>query len=211
MSSLPVIDTVGSEVGSADLPDRWLEREKGVQALKDTVVAYLAAGRAGTASTRTRTHVRGGGAKPWRQKGTGRARAGSIRSPLWRGGGVIFGPLPRSYAKKVNRKVRRLALRRAFTERVDAGDVRVIDKLQPETHKTGALLKLLREIEVGEHCLIITGSGEHRNLDLASRNLPDVELVSSANVNPYQLLHYRTILLDQQALAELGERLGNHG
>ena len=110
MASLAIVNEKGAAAGEVTIDESWLEREKGDSAVHDTVVAYLATKRAGTAATKNRKLVRGGGAKPWRQKGTGRARAGSNRSPIWRGGGVIFGPQPRSFAKKVNKKVKKLVL-----------------------------------------------------------------------------------------------------
>jgi large subunit ribosomal protein L4 len=115
MSTVPLHDTAGKAIGEVAINDTWLERERGAQALHELVVAIRAHHRAGTACTKTRGEVRGGGKKPWRQKGTGRARAGSSRSPVWRGGGITFGPRPRKYTHKVNKQVRHLALRRAFT------------------------------------------------------------------------------------------------
>lgn len=153
-TSVPIVDSAGKEVGVADFDAAWLEREKGDQAVHDTVVAFLAGLRAGTACTKNRAKIRGTGAKPWRQKGTGRARAGTVKSPIWRGGGVVFGPTPRSYAKRVNRKVQSLALRRTFTERVDAGDVIVVEELVVAEPKTKCFVEFLNSIGAGDDALV---------------------------------------------------------
>jgi len=198
-TTLTIRTADGGEAGMVELRAEWLELDKGKQAVHDAVVAHLAARRSGTASTKTRAAVRGGGAKPYRQKGTGRARAGSIRSPLWRGGGVIFGPHPRSYAKKLNKKVRRLALKRAFSERVDAGDVLVVDEFALDVPKTRAVVDLLRKVDAGEHVLIVVEQLTD-NLKLATRNLPNVFAVDAAAVHTYLLLGFRKILFTKAGL-----------
>ena len=134
MASLKIISQEGKEIETLEFEEQLLEREKGEQAVHDAVVAFLAKMRAGTASTKTRGEIRGSGAKPFRQKGTGRARAGSTKSPLWTGGGTVFGPKPRSFKKRINKKVQRLALKRAFTTRIDAGDVIFVDKINILLH-----------------------------------------------------------------------------
>lgn len=196
----------GSSQGDFPLPEQWLEPEKGAQAVHDVVTAYLAGRRAGTASTKLRGEVRGGGAKPWRQKGTGRARAGTIRSPLWRGGGITFGPKPRSFAKRVNQKVRHLALRRAFTERVNEAAVTVLDRLALDDHKSRSVRALLRRLELGESVLIVVQEYDD-NLRRATGNFPEVALVKAATANVYQLLRYRRLLFTREALATFGQRL----
>src|SRR5512138_2238841 len=133
---LTIKDTKGNDQGELEVKFPLVEDGRGTQAVHDTVVAYMAAQRMGTACTKTMGEVAGSGKKPWRQKGTGRARAGSFASPLWRGGGVVFGPKPRDYAKKVNRSTRQLALRKAMSERLKAGDVVVVDDLNLDTPKT---------------------------------------------------------------------------
>jgi large subunit ribosomal protein L4 len=205
--SIKVLSATGAEAGAVELQAKWLEREKGEQAVRDTVVWLLAGRRAGTHKTKTKGEVRGGGRKPWRQKGTGRARAGSIRSPLWRGGGVIFGPRPRKYLHKLNRKVRALALRRAFTAKVDEGVVAVVDTLTLADHKTKTLRSLLKSLGLAEHTLVIVPDKVERNLALASRNLPTVQILTSAEVTVYDLLYFRQILIAQGALDTLGKRL----
>jgi large subunit ribosomal protein L4 len=204
-SSLPILDSQGAEVGSVELKSHWLTN-KGEQAVHDTVVAFLAGIRAGTASTKNRSQVRGGGTKPYRQKGTGRARAGSIRSPLWRGGGVIFGPHPRSFAKQVNRKVRRLALRRAFSDRVREGAVIVVQDIKVAQPRTREMVALLRALDAGEDVLVLVPAPEE-DLYLSARNLPGVEVMTVEAVNAYWLLLFKKIVVSAAALELLGNRL----
>jgi large subunit ribosomal protein L4 len=196
----------GKEAGELNLSFEPVEASKGSQAVHDVVVAYMAAQRSGTACTKTMGEVAGSGKKPWRQKGTGRARAGSFASPLWRGGGVVFGPKPRDFSKKVTKKTRQLALRKAFTERVNAGDVVVIDEIKLDTPKTKAFVNLLRGLEADKGALIVADSGND-NLARASRNVESVELTSSSNLNTYQLLRYNKVLITRSAMEALDQRL----
>ncbi len=207
MTTLSIKTLAGGDAGTCEVNEAWLEREKGEQAVHDAVVSYLANQRAGTASTKTRGKVRGGGAKPYRQKGTGHARAGSTRSPIWRGGGTTFGPQPRSFSKKVNKRVKKLALRRAFTERIEAGDVLVIDQLDVTEPKTKAIVAALKGVEAGENVLIIDQELTE-NVRLAVRNLPKCEAVVAANVNVYQMLLHRKVVITSSGLESLGKRLG---
>lgn len=208
MTTLPIVDLSGASVGEFAVCADWIEREKGEQAVRDTVVAYLAGLRAGTACTKTRSKVRGGGAKPYRQKGTGRGRAGSIRSPLWRGGGTIFGPVPRAYTKKVNKKVRRLALRRCFTERLDEGALIVVDSLGFEQPKTRLAAAALKAIGAGDDVLVVmNGFLEHGNACMALRNLPKVSMVEARSVNAYDMLLHKKVVISQDALDVLGGRI----
>src|SRR6185436_12231608 len=140
---IPIKDSKGKDQGELEVQFPLIENGKGTQAVHDTVVAYHAAQRMGTASTKTMGEVAGSGKKPWRQKGTGRARAGSFASPLWRGGGVVFGPKPRDFGKKVSRKTRQLALRKALSERLRAGDVVLVDDLKLESPKTREFVGVL--------------------------------------------------------------------
>jgi large subunit ribosomal protein L4 len=196
----------GKEAGELNLSFEPVEASKGSQAVHDVVVAYMAAQRSGTACTKTMGEVAGSGKKPWRQKGTGRARAGSFASPLWRGGGVVFGPKPRDFSKKVTKKTRQLALRKAFTERVNAGDVVVIDEIKLDTPKTKAFVNLLRGLEADKGALIVADAG-NENLTRASRNVEAVELTSSSNLNTYQLLRYNKVLITRSAMEALDQRL----
>ena len=206
MTTLAIKNSSGAAAGECELSDAWLEREKGEQAVHDTVVAYLAAQRQGSACTKTRGNVRGGGAKPYRQKGTGHARAGSNRSPIWRGGGTIFGPVPRDYDKKVNKKVRTLALRRAFAERVDAGDIIVVDHIELAAPKTKELIQVLKAVEAGDNVLVIDAKVSNE-LQLSGRNLAKSEVTSAMNVNVYQLLLHRKVVVTGAGLEALGARL----
>src|SRR6516162_6405957 len=140
---ITVKDSTGKDQGELEVKFPLIEDGKGTQAVHDTVVAYQAAQRMGTASTKTMGEVAGTGKKPWRQKGTGRARAGSFQSPLWRGGGVVFGPKPRDFGKKVSRKTKQLALRKALSERLKAGDVVLVDDLKMASNKTKDFIALL--------------------------------------------------------------------
>ena len=207
MATLPVKNIEGADQGAYELNDSWLESEKGAQAVKDSVVAFLAGCRAGTASTKTRGTVAGGGSKPWRQKGTGRARSGSSRSPVWRGGAITFGPHPRSYNQKVNQKVEKLALKRAFTDRVNDDEVIVVDELNLETPKTKGMVAFLKAIGAGENVLIIVDEYTE-NVLLSMSNLPNVNVYKAASVNTYWMLRYKKVVITKAGLEALGRRLG---
>lgn len=189
-----------------NIQESWLESEKGSQAVKDSVVAFRSRMRSGTACTKTRSEVSFTGAKPWRQKGTGRARVGSAASPIWVGGGVAFGPRPRSFAKRINKKVERLALRRSFTDRLSTGDVILVDDFQVSEPKTKLLVSILNDLQVGEDVLILVDEYTE-NLALAARNLPTVNLVRASSVNTYLMLLYKKIVITQAGLEALGRRL----
>src|SRR6266704_2284022 len=152
---LKVRDTKGKEQGELEVKFELVEGGKGTQAVHDAVVAYNAAQRMGTASTKTMGEVAGTGKKPWRQKGTGRARAGSFASPLWRGGGVVFGPKPRDFGKKVSRKTKQLALRKALTERLKAGDVIVVDDIKLDSPKTRRFIEVLHQFALHGTTLVV--------------------------------------------------------
>src|SRR5512141_1816547 len=152
---LAIKDNKGNNQGELEVRFSVIEDGKGTQAVHDSVVAYMAAQRMGTANTKTMGEVAGTGKKPWRQKGTGRARAGSFASPLWRGGGVVFGPKPRDFGKKVSKKTKQLALRKALTERLQAGDVLVVDDLKLESPKTGTLAGILKRLAVSGTTVVV--------------------------------------------------------
>jgi large subunit ribosomal protein L4 len=206
MSKLPICNMKGESLGEFDLADELLTLKRGAQAIHDVVVAHRAKLRAGTASTLRKGEVAGSNKKPWQQKGTGRARAGYRQSPVWRGGGVVFGPHPRSYEKKVTKKSARLAFRLAFSQKVAAGQVVVIDNLsvsQPKTREFTAILKVLQ----GPRGVLFVVDKVDRNLALASRNVPRVALTTSANVHTFQLLEFGKVVVSQAALAQLQSRL----
>ncbi len=169
------------------------------------VVAFLAAGRAGTKAQKTRSEVRGGGAKPWRQKGTGRARAGTSRSPLWRGGGVIFAAKPRSFEQKVNRKMYRSALRSILSELVRQERLVVVDDLSLQEPKTKTLVGRLREMGVGG-ALLVTEQ-QDTNLELAARNLPGVHVTTAAAVDPVSLVGAELVVASTAAVRRIEEML----
>lgn len=182
-----------------------IEGGRGTQAVHDVVVAMRAARRSGSANTKTKAEVNLSGAKPWRQKGTGRARAGYKSSPVWRGGGVVFGPKPRDYSKKVSKTVRRLAFQKALTERINAGDVMMIDAFAVKELKTKSFLGLLREQTDAKKVLLISDSFDD-NTYKAARNVKPVLLTTAADVNTEQLLAFDKILVTTGALEKLSDR-----
>ncbi len=203
---IQVKDLSGKPQGEIEVPFEVIENAKGTQAVQDVVVAYRAAQRSGTACTKNVGDVAGSNKKPWRQKGTGRARAGSLRSPLWRGGGVVFGPKPRDYSKKVNTKVRQLALRKALGERIRMGDVLVVDELTVGAPKTKEVLGLLGALELTGTTLFVCG--EHNpSFYLAARNLQEVEVTTADLLNTYQVLRPDKLVLSKSALDKVGQRI----
>jgi large subunit ribosomal protein L4 len=182
-----------------------IENGKGTQAVHEVVVALRAARRSGTANTRTKAEVNLSGAKPWRQKGTGRARAGYKSSPVWVGGGVVFGPKPRDYSKKVSKTVRKLALRKALSARIAAGDVLVVDEFAVKQPKTKQFVGALQAITPEEKVLIVGASFDSPTL-LAARNVQPARLITSAEVNTEQLLAFKKVVLTRDALTQLAKR-----
>ena len=203
---LAVKDVRGQSQGELEVKFALIENGKGTQAVHDAVVAYLANQRMGTACTKNVGEVAGTNKKPWRQKGTGRARAGSFRSPLWRGGGVVFGPKPRDFGKKISKSTKQLALRKALSERLKSGDVVVVDDLILESPKTKAFVGVLNALQV-EGTTLVVASGQDRNLSLASRNVPQVELATSDSLNTYQVLRFAKLLFTRSAFEKVEQRL----
>jgi len=203
---LPVKNIKGQDQGEVQVSFPLVEGGRGTQAVHDTIVAYRAAQRMGTACTKNVGEVAGTNRKPWRQKGTGRARAGSFRSPLWRGGGVVFGPKPRDFAKKVGRKTRQLALRKALTERLKSGDVLVLDELKLASPKTRDFIEVLNQLELNGTALVVVPRVD-QNLVLASRNLSHVEVTTSDFLNSYQVLRSDKLLFTRDAFDQLQARL----
>ncbi len=196
-----------AEAGEYTLKDNLLELEKGTQAVHDVVIAHMAGERAGTASTKTRSDVRGGGAKPYRQKGTGRARAGTKSSPVWTGGGVTFGPKPRDYDKKVNKKVKKLALKRAFSEQVKAESVTVLDELTLADHKTKNVQKLLDSLKMSDARVLLVVKEYDETMLRATRNIASLCVISAKSVNVYQLLYSQKVIFTKEALDAFTQRL----
>jgi large subunit ribosomal protein L4 len=182
-----------------------IEDVRGTQAVHDVVVAMRAARRSGTANTKTKAEVDMSGAKPWRQKGTGRARAGYVSSPIWRGGGVVFGPKPHDYSKKVSKSVRRLAFQKVLSERIKAGDVLTIDKFVVPELKTKSFVSLLRKQTEAKRVLIVSDWYDE-NTYKSARNVKPVRLATASEVNTEQLLGFEKILVTHKALEKLAER-----
>ncbi len=195
----------GKKAGELEVKFPLIEDGKGTQAVHDVVVAYRAAQRSGTACTKNVGEVSGSNKKPWRQKGTGRARAGSHQSPLWAGGGVVFGPKPRDFAKKVSKTTRALALRKALSARLKAGDVVVVDELKLSSPKTKDFVGLMSTLELTGTTLIIAAAD--KNLTLASRNVPDVALATSDSLNTYDILRPDKLLFTKGAFEKVEARL----
>lgn len=210
MSTIKKYDATGAEAGSITIADDTLELERGQQAVHEVIIALNLSRRAGTASTLEKGMVSGSGAKPWKQKGTGRARAGYKQSPVWRGGGVVFGPLPRVYGAKVNRKVRDLAFRRALSEKLADGSIRIVEPLSIEEPKTRAVVALLKAQGVTGPVLFVTDAVDE-NLARAVRNLPKVALRAAKDVNVYELLRYPSVLASESGFATLTARLQKQG
>src|SRR5438067_4737659 len=181
---LAVKDIKGQSQGELEVKFALIENGKGTQAVHDAVVAYLANQRMGTACTKNVGEVAGTNKKPWRQKGTGRARAGSFQSPLWRGGGVVFGPKPRDFGRKISKSTKQLALRKALSERLRAGDVVVVDEFKLGSGKTKEFIGVLSALELKGTALIVA-KGSDKNLSLAARNVPNVELTTGDLLSTY--------------------------
>ncbi|MGO9586388.1 MAG: 50S ribosomal protein L4 [Limisphaerales bacterium] len=196
----------GKKQGELEVKFPLIEDGKGTQAVHDVVVAYQAAQRMGTACTKNVGEVSGSNKKPWRQKGTGRARAGSHQSPLWVGGGVVFGPKPRDFGKKVSKNTRALALRKALSERLKAGDVVLVDDLKLASPKTKDFAGLMSTLELTGTTLVVS-TGTDKNLTLASRNIESVTLATSDSLNTYDILRPDKLLFTKSAFEKVEARL----
>ena len=206
MSTIKVFNPAGDAAGDMSFADDRLVLERGAQAVKDVVVALRNAGRAGTASTKAKGEVAGSNKKPWRQKGTGRARAGYRQSPVWRGGGVAFGPRPRDFSLKVNRKVQQLAYARALSEKIAEGQTLVIDRFDFTEAKTKQMTALLKKLGIERTALIVLDQYDEKVV-LAARNLPNVEVALATEVDVYSLLRYRTLLATKAGFEALTARI----
>lgn len=204
MPKVPVYNMEGNQVGEIDLNDAIFGTEVNEPLLHQAVVAYEANKRQGTVSTKTRTEVRGGGRKPWRQKGTGRARHGSTRSPIWVGGGVTFGPKPRDFRQGLPKKVRRAALRSALSAKVNTGDIIVLDNLSLTEAKTKVMAGVLEKLGATDTTLIVTEERD-QNVMLSTRNLPGVALTQAAGLNAYDVLKHRKLVITKDGVAKVEE------
>lgn len=200
MNKLTVYNISGKATSEVTIAPELLELERGEQAVKDTVVSFMNSLRAGTACTKTRGEVSGAGKKPWKQKGSGRARVGSVRNPVWRGGGIVFGPRANvNFTKKVNKKVRQLAFQRAFSERLNDGDVIVVEDLKLADFKTATAVSVLNGLNVGDDALLIVDNYD-ANLLIATNNLATIEVLTADVVNVYQLLVFKKLVITKAAL-----------
>jgi large subunit ribosomal protein L4 len=203
---ISIKDTAGQDQGELEVKFALIENGKGTQAVHDAVTAYRAAQRSGTACTKNVGEVSGTNKKPWRQKGTGRARAGSFQSPLWVGGGVVFGPKPRDFSKTISKKTRALALRKALSERLKAGDVVVLDDLKLASPKTKDFLKVISALGLTGTTLVIANPDD-QNLALASRNLENVTVTTSDSLNTYDVLRPDKLVFTRGAFEKVEARL----
>jgi large subunit ribosomal protein L4 len=208
MANVKLFDQVKQEIGSVDLSPEVFEVEVRPELLHLVVRAQLAAKRAGTHSVKTRSTVRGGGRKPWRQKGTGRARAGSTRSPLWRGGAIVHGPEPRDYTFKVNRKVRQLALRMALSAKLAVDGLVLVEGINVPEVKTKLMAKVVSDFGLKKALIVLCSSDN--NLELSARNLPGIKVVREDMLNVYDVLRYDHLVMIKDAALRVQERLG-HG
>jgi large subunit ribosomal protein L4 len=200
MAKVDVLNASGQKAGSVDLPDEVFGVQVNVPVMHRVVRAQLAAARAGTHSTKTRSEVRGGGAKPWRQKGTGRARQGSRRAPQWTGGGVVFGPTPRDHSLRVNKKEKQLALRSALTDRRAGGNLVVVDGLDFDTPKTARAVELLDTLGLADRKLLFVVDGLEEAAIKSFRNLPAVHLITFDQLNTYDVLASDAVLFTRDSL-----------
>ena len=203
MASVSVYNMEGAQVGTIELSDSIFAVPVNEHLVHQAVVAQLANKRQGTQKAKTRSEVRGGGRKPWRQKGTGHARQGSIRAPQWTGGGVVFAPVPRDYEVKMNKKERRAALKSALTSKVQDNKLVVVDSLALAEVKTKEMQKVLTNLKA-EKALVITADND-QNVILSARNIADVETATPATINTYDVMKHNTVVVTKDAVASIEE------
>ena len=203
MANVSVYNMEGKEVGKMDLNDAVFGVEINEHLVHMAVVQNLANKRQGTQKAKTRSEVRGGGRKPWRQKGTGHARQGSTRAPQWKGGGVVFAPVPRDYSFKLNKKEKRAALKSVLTSRVQDNKLNILDELKFDEIKTKEFKKVMDNLNVGKAMVVIGGQDE--NVILSARNLPTVNTAVAENINVYDILKGDTLVLTKDAVAKIEE------
>ncbi|MGM1049672.1 large subunit ribosomal protein L4 [Paenibacillus uliginis N3/975] len=206
MPKVALFNIDGSQVGEVELNDAVFGIEPNVHVLHDAVLLQRASLRRGTHKVKGRSEVRGGGRKPWKQKGTGRARQGSIRSPQWKGGGVVFGPTPRSYSIKLPKKVRRLAIKSALSSKVIDNAIIVLDQLTLNAPKTKEFANILSNLKVGRKALIVAPSYDD-NVALSARNIPGVKFVAADGINVLDVLTYDQLIITKEAVQKVEEVL----
>ena len=207
MPNVTLYNVAGQAAGEIKLNDSVFGVEYNEAVIHQAVVRQMANERLGTHATLTRGLVRGGGKKPWRQKGTGRARGGSIRSPRWGGGGTVFGPTPRSHAKSMNRKARQLAVKSALSEKLRSNEIVVLDKIGFAAPKTKDAIKMLAAFHVEGKALIIDGDESVMNTVLSARNIPGVKAIAPSGINIYDLVHYTKLFITKSAVEKIEEVL----
>ena len=207
MPKVAVYTVAGQQIGDIELNESVFGVEVNEGLVHQAVVMQLAAQRLGTHATKTRGLVRGGGRKPWKQKGTGRARSGSTRSPLWVGGGTVFGPSPRSYAFRMPRKQRRLAIKCALTDKVNNGDFIVLESLDFAAPKTKEVLNIINSFNVGDAKVLFITEGDV-NVERSARNIQGVKALACEGMNIFDLLHYDKLFITKGAVAKIEEVLG---
>ncbi|MBB6734950.1 50S ribosomal protein L4 [Cohnella zeiphila] len=204
MPKVNVYNVSGSQVGELELADNIFGVTPNTHVLHSAVVLQQASVRQGTHKTKGRSEVRGGGRKPWKQKGTGRARQGSIRSPQWKGGGIVFGPTPRSYGFKLPRKVRRLAIKSALSSKVVGNEIIVLDALSLAQPKTKEFAAILNNLKVERKALVVTADFEE-NVALSARNIPGVKFVSATGINVLDIMVHDKLIITKDAVAKVEE------
>ena len=204
MQKVALYDITGSQVGDLELSDDIFGVEVNTHVMYEAVKNYLANQRQGTQSAKTRAEVRGGGRKPWRQKGTGRARQGSIRSPQWKGGGVVFAPKPRDYSYKLPKKIKRLALKSALSSKVQDKEIIVVDSLVLDAPKTKDMIKVLSNLKANKKTLVVIPERDE-NLILAARNIPGVKTAYVNTINVYDILNCDSFLITKDAVNKVEE------
>ncbi|CAM4214242.1 50S ribosomal protein L4 [Lederbergia lenta] len=207
MPKVALYNQAGSKVGDIDLNESVFGIEPNNAVLFEAIVMQRASLRQGTSKVKTRAEVRGGGRKPWRQKGTGRARQGSIRSPQWRGGGTVFGPVPRSYSYKLPKKVRRLAIKSALSTKISEESLLVLEALSFDTPKTKEFASVLANLPVGKKALIVTDTLDE-NVALSARNIPGVTVVDANNISVLDVVGHNTLIMTKAAVEKVEEVLG---
>jgi large subunit ribosomal protein L4 len=206
MPKVALYNATGEQVGDIELSDTVFGIEPNVHVLHEAVLMQQASLRQGTHKVKGRSEVRGGGRKPWKQKGTGRARQGSIRAPQWKGGGVVFGPTPRSYAYKLPKKVRRLAIRSALSSKVIDNTIIVLDQLAFSQPKTKEFKSLLNSLKVERKALVVTASFED-NVALSARNIPGIKFVAADGINVLDVMYHEKLIITKDAVAKVEEVL----
>ncbi|QQZ09550.1 50S ribosomal protein L4 [Heyndrickxia vini] len=207
MPKVALYNQNGSKVGDIELNDSVFGIEPNNNVIFDAVVMQRASLRQGTSKVKNRSEVRGGGRKPWRQKGTGRARQGSIRSPQWRGGGTVFGPVPRSYSYKLPKKVRRLAIKSALSSKVLEEKILVLETLTFDAPKTKEFAAVLKNLSVGKKALVVT-DGSDVNVALSARNIPGITVVDANGVNVLDVVSHDQLIITKAAVEKVEEVLG---